>query len=126
MSDRARVRTRVLQAHAVLTAAAGVVLVVRPAAIPGIVGIQLAPDAYLLGYLLAAAELGFAALSWRGARLVDPDAVRVIIFACVVLHAFSAALETVVWISRPSPILMANIAIRVAVVAVLLWIRPAP
>ena len=63
---------RVLLAHAAITAAAGAVLVLRPAAIPATVGIQLSPQAYLLSYLLAAAEFGFAALSLLGARLQKP------------------------------------------------------
>ena len=43
--------------HAIVTAGAGVVLVIAPAAIPGTVGIRLTPDAYLLSYLLAAVSI---------------------------------------------------------------------
>jgi len=50
--------------HALVTAAAGIVLVAAPAAIPGTVGIRLETGAELLCYLLAGAEFGFAALSW--------------------------------------------------------------
>ena len=50
--------------HAVATFAAGAVLVVAPAAIPRVVGIQVGTDAYLICYLLAAAEFGLAVLSW--------------------------------------------------------------
>jgi multisubunit Na+/H+ antiporter MnhC subunit len=52
-----------LVVHAVITFAAGVVLVVVPAAIPNVIGIQLASDSFIICYLLAAAEVGIAYLS---------------------------------------------------------------
>jgi hypothetical protein len=52
--------------RAALTFAAGVVLVIAPALIPGAVGIHFEPPAYLLCYLLAAAEFSLAVLSWAG------------------------------------------------------------
>jgi len=64
----AQICRRLLQAHAFVTGAAGLVLVARPDTIPSTVGIELLPAAYLMSYLLAAAEFGFAALSWMAAR----------------------------------------------------------
>jgi hypothetical protein len=121
---REQIRRRVLLAHAAITAAAGFVLIVRPAAIPATVGIHLAPDAYLLSYLLAAAELGFATLSWLGARSDDAAALRAIILACVVLHAASGALEAVAWRAHAAPVLLANLAVRLIIVAGFLWLLP--
>lgn len=121
-----RVRRRVLLAHAVITAAAGLVLIVRPKAIPAAVGIPLTPDAFLLSYLLAAAEWGFAVLSWLGARMQDSAGLRAVMLACVTLHLVSGVLESAVWIHSPdsSPILLANIAARLVIVAGLVWLLP--
>ncbi len=50
--------------HAIITLAAGIVLVVAPTIIPQTVNIKIAPDEYLLCYFLAAAEFGIAYLSF--------------------------------------------------------------
>jgi hypothetical protein len=58
-----------LVTHGFITLAAGVVLAVMPGLIPSIVGIRLEPSAYLVAYLLAGAEFGFAILSFGGSAL---------------------------------------------------------
>jgi hypothetical protein len=103
---------------------AGLVLIVRPAAIPATIGIRLAADTYLLSYLLAAAEFGFATLSWLGARLTDAPAVRATMLACVVFHGTSALLEVVVWRSHAAPALLANIVARLIIVSAFLALLP--
>lgn len=50
-----------LVVHGFITAAAGLVLTIAPSLIPSVVGIYLAPSAYVLAYLLAGAEFGFSA-----------------------------------------------------------------
>jgi hypothetical protein len=55
--------------RAILTFAAGVVLVAWPGAIPSTVGIQIEANAYLMCHLLAAMEFSVASLSW-GARAI--------------------------------------------------------
>ena len=115
---------RVLVAHGVVTAIAGLVLVVRPAAIPATVGIQLGRDAYLLSYLLAAAEFGFAALSFSGARLSEGAGLRAIVSSCIVLHAASGLLEVVVLVRLPTAALWINFVVRILVVAVFVWLFP--
>jgi hypothetical protein len=122
--SRIDVRRRVLTAHAVITAAAGLVLIARPDAIPAMVGIHLPTEDYLLAYLLAAAEFGFAVLSWLGARLKDADGLRAVIFACVAVHSVSAVLEAVAWLHLASFILVANVIARFLIVAVFLWLLP--
>jgi hypothetical protein len=57
--------------HAILTLAAGIVLVAAPGAIPGAVGVQIERGAYRLCYLLAASEFGIAALSWGARAITD-------------------------------------------------------
>lgn len=107
-----------------ITALAGFVLVVWPAAIPATVGIHLPREAYLLSYLLAAAEFGFAALSWFGAHLTDPRSVRATMLACIVFHGTSAVLEAIAWRSHPVAALVANILARLIIVGVFLALLP--
>jgi hypothetical protein len=51
---------RLLIFHGFITLAAAIVLTVAPGVIPGVVGIHLGPNAYMVAYLLAGAEFGFA------------------------------------------------------------------
>jgi hypothetical protein len=106
-----------LRVHALVTAAAGVVRVMAPAAIPGMVGIRLETGAELLCYLLAGTEFGFAALSWYGAAAGEPHTVRAVVLACLVLHATSLALEVLALARGADPRLWYNVAARVAIVA---------
>lgn len=108
----------VLAVHAVLTFAAGVVLVVAPAAIPATVGITIEPSAYLLCYLLAAAELGIAALSWSARSISDARALRAILVSFVVMHAATGVLEIYAFTRGLGAAIWANVALRVVVVAV--------
>jgi hypothetical protein len=103
--------------HALVTAAAGSVLVVAPAAIPSVVGIRLQDAADLLCYLLAGAEFGFAALSWHGAAAREPRTVRAVVLACLVLHATSLALEVLALARGADARLWYNVAARVAIIA---------
>jgi hypothetical protein len=104
----------VLTVHGVVTIAAAVVLAVLPAAIPATVGIALEPDAYLLSYFLAAAELAIGLLSLGAVTLTDTRSLRLIVGAFVVFHAATAVLELVYSVNAGmSPVLAANILIRV-------------
>jgi hypothetical protein len=107
-----------LAIHAVLTLAAGVVLVVVPAAIPGTVGITVEPAAYLLCYLLAATELGVGALSWSARGITDARALRAILVSFVVMHAATGILEIYAFTRGLDAAIWANVALRVVVVAV--------
>src|SRR5262245_28479202 len=79
--------------HAIATLAAAIVLVVAPAAIPTTVGIVIAPPAFLLCYLLAAAELSIGIFSWGARNLTDAKALRLVVAGFVVFHGASAILE---------------------------------
>ena len=85
--------SRLLLLHAIITLAAGIVLIVTPQLIPGTVGIHLPHDAYLLSYLLAGSELGLSVMSFYGRSLTDVKALRVICLTCIVLHTSSGILE---------------------------------
>lgn len=106
-----------LTVHAVVTFAAAVVLIAAPALILSAVGASIEPGAYLVCYLLAAAELNIAALSWGARTLSDARAVRVIVTAFIVLHAASAVLEAYAFAANAaSAAIWGNIAVRAAIV----------
>ena len=102
--------------HAGLTFAAGIVLIVAPEMIPGAVGIRLEPGAYLVCYLLAAAELSLAVLSWGARRFSDAKALRVIVLAFIVFHAASGVLEIRAFFEGVSANVWGNIVVRAAIV----------
>ena len=110
-----------LLAHGIVTIAAAVVLAVVPAAIPATVGIALQPDAFLLAYLLAAAELAIGILSLGATRLTDSAALTLIIAVFVVFHLATAALEGLhLALTRFDAVIVINIAVRLAVSAAFL------
>ena len=115
---------RLLIAHGVITFVAGVVLIVAPNLIPGVAGITLEPHAYLLAYLLAGAELGFSALSLRGAQLTDAAALSVIVLACVVFHGSSALVEAYAITRGVRTVVWLNVAARVLVIGLFLYLKP--
>ncbi len=112
----------VLIAHGIITLAAAIVLAVVPAAIPATVGIDLDPEAYLLSYFLAAAELAIGLLSLGATRLTDPAAVGLIVAVFVVFHLSTAVLEVVYLLFAPvTGVLVANIAVRVVAAAIFVF-----
>lgn len=102
--------------HGLITAAAGVVLVVMPGLIPRVVGIHLDSGADLVAYLLAAAEIGFAVLSFGGNVLTDARALRLIAWSCIAFHVVSGVLETYAYFQGVSPTILANVVARVVIV----------
>jgi acyl dehydratase len=117
---------RLLLLHGLVTLAAALVLIVRPALIPGIAGVALTgPGATFLACLLAAAELGVAVLSLGAARLVDPRALRLVALSLAVFHASSAVLELYAGrLVGLSGVIVANVTVRALIVALLMWLAP--
>lgn len=107
-----------LFAHAFITFAAGVVLVVVPGAIPATIGVTVTSGAFVLCYFLAGAEFSLAFLSYLGARSNNVEAIRSIVQGIIVLHASTAALEMYAISRGISPALWANVALRIIVVAI--------
>jgi hypothetical protein len=103
--------------HAILTVAAGIVLVFAPAAIPRAVGIVITPAAFLLCYLLAAAELCIGLLSWGARTLTDTHAIRLIATSFIVFHGASAVLEIRAFMAGVSGGIWANVVVRFVAVA---------
>ncbi len=108
---------RLLRIHALVTLAAGLVLIISPGAIPATVSIHLSPDAYLLCYLLGAVEVSIAVLSYYGARLTDALARRLLCLTFVVLHSLTAGVELYAISQGASARLWGNIVLRVVVTA---------
>jgi hypothetical protein len=107
--------------HGAITLAGAVVLTVWPKAIPATVGIALAPNDFLIVYLVAAAELAAAVLSFGAMRLADVAALRLVVATLVVIHGASGVLN-LVYLAQTgwSGVLVANTCARVVAVAVLL------
>ncbi|MFD1539585.1 hypothetical protein [Nonomuraea guangzhouensis] len=107
-----------LTLHALVTLAAGVVLIAAPGLIPGAVGVRVAPDDYLVCYLLGAAELAVAFLSFAGRSLRDPEAARLLTRTMIVFHACTAAVEAYAFArAAVDPSIWANVALRLVVIA---------
>ena len=111
----------VLFAHGVITLAGAVVLTAFPTAIPSAVGITLTRDDYLLVYLVAAAELAAAVLSFGALRLTDRPALRLIVATFVVMHGASGLLN-LLYLGQTgfSAVLVANTCARAVAVVVLI------
>ncbi|MDP4511799.1 hypothetical protein [Nonomuraea turcica] len=108
---------RLLILHALVTFAAGVVLIAAPGLIPGAVGVRVAPDAYLVCYLLGVAELAVAFLSFAGRTLRQPEGVRLATWTMIVFHGCTAAVEIYAFTQGIHAAIWANVALRVAVIA---------
>ena len=109
----------VFAAHGLITLAGAVVLMVFPTAIPSMVGITITRPDYLLVYLVAAAELAVAVLSFGAIRITDWAALGLIVTTFVVLHATSGVLDIVYMaLTQPDGTLISNTVLRFAVVAV--------
>jgi hypothetical protein len=111
-----------LVVHGFITAAAGLVLTVAPSLIPSVVGIYLAPSAYVLAYLLAGAEFGFSALSFGGSRLTDARALRLVAWTCIVFHASSGVLELYAYAHGASVAIVGNVVARAVIVGLLAYL----
>ena len=107
--------------HGLITLAGAVVLVAFPTAIPSAVGIAITRPQYLLVYLVAAAELAIAMLSFGAARLTDPAALLLVVTTLVVLHGASGILDLIyMGVTEVNGTMIANTVARFTVVAVFL------
>ena len=103
--------------HGLITLAGAVVLTVLPTAIPSAVGIAVERPDYLLVYLVRAAELAVAVLSFGAIRITDPDALRLIVTTFVVLHLASGILDIVyLSLTAVTATMIANTVLRFTVV----------
>lgn len=111
--------SRLFVLHAIVTFAAGVVLIVAPELIPGAVGITIDPSVYLVCYLLGASEIAIAFLSYYAKNLTDQPALRLISLTFVVFHPVTAVVEVFAFMQGVSAAIWSNVALRV--IAVILF-----
>jgi hypothetical protein len=116
----------ILTVHAIITFAATIVLIFAPPAIPMTVGISIAPPAYLLCYLLAAAELCIGVVSWGARNLTDAKALRLVVASFIVFHGASAILELWALIGGLNARILANVVFRVVAVTLFAYYRNRP
>ncbi len=110
----------VLFAHGVITLAGAVVLTVWPRVIPAAVGITVEPRDFLLVYLVGAAELAVAVLSFGATRLADGAAIRLVVVTLAVMHGASGLLNVLYMAQNGwSAVLVANTGARFVAVLVL-------
>lgn len=115
-----------LLVHAIVTFAAGVVLIVSPELIPKTVAIQLPPQAYLLSYFIGSAELALAFLSYYSRTITDAKSLSLICLTFVVFHAVTAAVEVYAFTQGTSAKIWGNVALRLLIL-LLFWyygVRP--
>lgn len=118
--------SNLLVVHGFVTLLAGIVLSLSPGLIPATVGVHLNRSAFLVAYLLAGAEVGLAVLSFGGSRLTDPAALRVIAWSCLAFHAWSALLELYAYSRGVNAVILANVAVRVVIIALFANFSTAP
>jgi hypothetical protein len=90
------------------------------------VGIVIAPSAFLLCYLLAAAELSIGIVSWGARHLTDTKALRLVAASFVVFHGASAILELWAFVNGLSARILANVVLRVVAVTLFAYYRNRP
>jgi hypothetical protein len=107
---------KLLTIHAALTFAAGVLLIVKPDLIPSTVGVHVDRSAHLVCYLLGAAELALAFLSFWSRKFRDAQVLRLVSVTFIVFHASTALVEVYAFSLGVSASIWINVALRVAVV----------
>ncbi|MBA3662907.1 MAG: hypothetical protein H0W61_01675 [Bacteroidetes bacterium] len=112
--------------HALVTFAAGIVLVITPSFIPSSVNIHINSAEYLLCYFLAAAEFAMAYLSFRSRKISDTAALRVISISFIVFHASTLILELFALSQGLSVKIISNVIVRIFIVILFYFYGVAP
>lgn len=102
--------------HAIITLAAGIVLIVAPELIPKTVDITITSGEYLLSYFLGAAELAIGFLSFYSRKINDKYALRIIVITFMIFHAATGLLEIYGLFQNVSLKIIGNIILRFAIV----------
>jgi len=102
--------------HAIVTLAAGIILIASPAFIPATININIEAPQYLLCYFVAAAELSVAYLSFCSRKIKDKYSLRIISISFIVFHLVTAILELYVFTQGVSSKIVANIMLRIGIV----------
>ncbi|HTK25899.1 MAG TPA: hypothetical protein VL327_05030 [Pyrinomonadaceae bacterium] len=113
--------SRLLLIHAIIVFAAGFALIVAPGMIPAVVGVRIDPGAYLICYLLGAAELSIGVLSLYGSSPRKTDSLSVIVLTIIVFHVSSAIVEILAFAHGISEMIWINVAVRVLAVVLFVY-----
>lgn len=107
--------------NAALTGSAVVLLTAWPETIPTTVGFPTVRDAYPMGYMLGAAEVGLTILFFFGRKIEDAQALRIILVAGAGFHVASALAQGYAAVQGlAGNAVWANISLRTVLAAVLL------
>lgn len=114
-----------LWVHALITLAAGVMLIAAPSLIPSVLGLAVDETGVLLAYFLGAAEIALGFLSAMTASVQDGRLLRIAVATFILFHALTAGVE-VLWMVRAgvSGALVANIVMRIAAIVIFIWLSP--
>jgi hypothetical protein len=112
--------SRLLIIHAIITLAAGIVLIAAPELIPQTVNIRITKEQYLVCYLLGGAEIALAFLSFFARELTDLKSLRLISVTFIVFHAATAMVELLAFMSGTSEKVLVNVLLR-QIFIVLFW-----
>lgn len=107
---------KLLTFHAIITLAAGLVLVFGPSVIPATVNIKMEQSQFLLCYFLAAAEFALAYLSYYGRKITDPQMMRLIVITMIIFHAATLLLELFALSNGLSSKIIANVVARLIII----------
>jgi len=102
--------------HAVITFAAGFVLMIAPALIPSTVDVSVSSQQYLLCYFLAAAEFAIAYLSFFSIKIEDIKALQIICTTFIIFHTATGLLEIYAWTNGLSGKIWGNVVLRIVIV----------
>ncbi|HLP52055.1 MAG TPA: hypothetical protein VK154_14300 [Chitinophagales bacterium] len=110
---------RILLMHAIMTCAAGLMLVIKPSVIPDTVDVHVRENQYLLCYLLAAAQFAIAYLSFSSRKITDFVILKHILVTLIIFHASTMVLEIISITNGVSLTLLGNIIARAVIVSLL-------
>ena len=102
--------------HALVTLAAGIVLIIAPSLIPGTIDVHLNSDAYLLSYFLGAAELSIAYLSFFSRRSNDTQVLRLVTSTFIVFHSATGIVELYAFVEGVSSKILLNVSLRIVII----------
>ena len=115
VTDRKKLNI-LLIAHAIVTLAAGILLIIAPTIIPNAVDVHISSDQYILCYFLGAAELSIAYLSFSAKKIDDQYSLRVIAATFIVFHAATTILEIYELLQGVGVQIIGNIILRLVVI----------
>jgi len=112
---------KLLIIHAIITLAAGIVLIAAPTLIPATVNIKIAPNEYLLCYFLGAAEIAMAYLSFFSSKIKEPGTLRLISSTFIIFHLVTGMVELYAFLQGVSPKILLNIILRILIVVLFIY-----